>query len=98
MARARSGAPPQTRQDSAHNLGVNTDGQLTRLTILARSDIFRPSIGHGEDRERTILLCQNFSRQEERTKDDRNCNVSHRLPFEYPWSNVGRSCNMYLIL
>jgi hypothetical protein len=35
---------------------VNTDGQLTRLTILARSDIFRPSIGYGEDRERTILL------------------------------------------
>jgi hypothetical protein len=44
------------------------------------------------------LLRQNFSRQEERTKDDRNCDVSHRLPFEYPWSNVGHSCDMYLIL
>src|SRR5213082_283635 len=25
MARARSGAPPQTRQDSAHNLGIKLD-------------------------------------------------------------------------
>jgi hypothetical protein len=70
-------------------LSIRTDSLLDSQ-YLPGSDIFRPSIGYGEDRERTISLRQNFSRQEERTEDDRNCKVSHRLPVEYPTSTVDR--------